>query len=254
MKIIKKSIVLALIMLQLSAFSQTGETLVYSLEKMKVFKNEKTQTYTIKNKVGKTKYKDLKLVVRSQDFLQVIDKNNEAFFINNDLKKANTAENFYGLCGTVPHYELRVKETTQNFEIMEDETFYDYDNQEPAKVTTSIPKKIADSVFFINGTSSYNFTSNYNYFGVISTDPRRVMFIKDGKYGIWGVNETAIYDKITVEAGLLKLELNGLVGFYTIHKEPKYKTLGSFDNYLARFELPNGKKGYIDTKGNEYFD
>ena len=186
--------------------------------------------------------------------LQVLDKNNETFFFDIKLEKTESVDLFFGFCGTVPHYELRVIEEEDNLIVMENETFYDNGNQEPAISIATISKNIADRIHFINGKNAFNFTSNYGLDAVIRTDPRQIVFIKNNKYGIFGVNETAIYDQITFSGGLLKIELNGLYGYYSINEEPKYKELGGFNYYLARFELPNGRKGYIDSNGNEYFD
>jgi len=51
---------------------------------------------------------------------------------------------------------------------------------------------------------------------------------------------------------LVFIQKNGLKGYYPLHKEPKYKELGAFDNYFTRFTLPNGQKGWLDLYGNEY--
>jgi hypothetical protein len=50
------------------------------------------------------------------------------------------------------------------------------------------------------------------------------------------------------------MEKNGLKGFYEISKELRYKTLKPFSDGFARFSLPDGRKGWLDSNGNEYFD
>ncbi|WP_163411524.1 hypothetical protein [Flavobacterium ajazii] len=50
------------------------------------------------------------------------------------------------------------------------------------------------------------------------------------------------------------IEKAGLFTFYPITKEIKYKKLENFNENFARFELPNGQKGWLDLKGNEYLD
>ncbi|MDI1257205.1 MAG: hypothetical protein PSV16_14015 [Flavobacterium sp.] len=47
---------------------------------------------------------------------------------------------------------------------------------------------------------------------------------------------------------------NGLYTYFPIVKEIKYKVLGKFKDDFARFELPNGKKGWLDLDGKEYLD
>lgn len=50
------------------------------------------------------------------------------------------------------------------------------------------------------------------------------------------------------------IQKNGLCTFYPIMKEIKYKKLEPFQGNFARFELPNGQKGWLDLRGNEYLD
>ncbi|MEA9412972.1 hypothetical protein [Flavobacterium sp. PL02] len=53
---------------------------------------------------------------------------------------------------------------------------------------------------------------------------------------------------------ILKFELRGLFGLYPFHKKPKYTKLLNFEKGFARFEFPNGKKGWLDLEGKEYLD
>jgi hypothetical protein len=62
-------------------------------------------------------------------------------------------------------------------------------------------------------------------------------------------------DSVT-KNGFYRIEKIGLVTYYPIMKQIKYKTLSEFDYYwnFARFELPNGQKGWLTIDGKEYFD
>ena len=50
------------------------------------------------------------------------------------------------------------------------------------------------------------------------------------------------------------IERGELFGYYPLNKEVKYKILESFQGNFARFELPNGQKGWISKQGKEYLD
>jgi len=41
---------------------------------------------------------------------------------------------------------------------------------------------------------------------------------------------------------------------YPVNKTFKYKLIGTFEGFYARYELPDGKKGCLDLKGHEYPD
>lgn len=51
-----------------------------------------------------------------------------------------------------------------------------------------------------------------------------------------------------------KLEKNNLFMFYPLQNNFKYKSLEQFQFNFARFELPNGKKGWLSLDGKEYLD
>lgn len=50
------------------------------------------------------------------------------------------------------------------------------------------------------------------------------------------------------------IEKSGLFTYYPIMKEIKYKKLDDFKGNFARFELPNGQKGWLSFSGKEYLD
>lgn len=50
----------------------------------------------------------------------------------------------------------------------------------------------------------------------------------------------------------IKFKENKLYGYYPLNKNAKYQKLEKFDYYFAKFELPNGKSGWLDIYGNEY--
>lgn len=81
-----------------------------------------------------------------------------------------------------------------------------------------------------------------------------------GKYGVWDFqNEKIIlpyeYQKIIPFHNYLLLKRENLYTFYpNIGIEPKYKKLEPYIGYFARFETVDGRKGWVDRKGKEYFD
>jgi len=97
-----------------------------------------------------------------------------------------------------------------------------------------------------------------------------VLFKKENKYGIAGkikiVQEEkktkysfersatlSTFDNVTALNGLLLVQKNSLVGYYGMTKI-KYSSLEPFVHGLARFTFANGKSGYIDSIGKEYYE
>ncbi|WP_129537788.1 hypothetical protein [Flavobacterium sp. 140616W15] len=50
------------------------------------------------------------------------------------------------------------------------------------------------------------------------------------------------------------IEKNGFYTYFPIVREIKYKKIEKFQDNYARFELPNGQKGWLDLDGKEYLD
>ena len=62
-------------------------------------------------------------------------------------------------------------------------------------------------------------------------------------------------DKITKSySNSYLIEKDGLFTYYPLVKRIKYKSIGQFQELFARFELPNGQKGWLCIDGKEYLD
>ena len=51
----------------------------------------------------------------------------------------------------------------------------------------------------------------------------------------------------------IKFKENNLYGYYPQNEKAKYKKLEKFNFFFARFETEDGRKGWLDLSGNEYF-
>lgn len=91
-------------------------------------------------------------------------------------------------------------------------------------------------------------------------DPDFVIVKGNHQYGLWSLLEQVYilpleFDKIRNFTSYLYLKKGNLATFYpNIGKVPKYKKLTQYQEFFARFETPDGKKGWVDRKGKEYFD
>jgi len=83
-----------------------------------------------------------------------------------------------------------------------------------------------------------------------------------GKYGVIDIRDTDkpilpfIYDKIEGNTTYLTLHNKGLKCYYPISDTPRYKELSPFSirEYFIRFTLPNGRKGWLLSNGEEFID
>jgi hypothetical protein len=218
----------------------------------KIVVKKTSKTFCILDEKGKRKISNLKFVKRISQYYQVLDKNNKIFYINDAFERKDSVEDFRGVCGTVPHYTLRIKETDSFFLIYSDETFYDYGNLIPEEILTKIPKTQADKVLFINGLDSFKYTSNFTYLNPI-IDPTTLILVKSNKYS-FNNKPKEFYDSICFDDWYfpsLKTVKNGYYGYYNICPA-QYKWIGRYRYHLAKVQLKSGKYGYIDDEGKLY--
>ncbi len=226
------------------------DSIVYDLGNYKI--SLKGNTYCIESNSGKILFQNLKYVGSANQFWQILDEKNQVFYLNQEMKKSEIKDNFIGVCGTVPHYDLKIRSNKNEFQIWIDETFYDYGNEIPAEIKLKIPKSQADEVYFINGKTQFNYDGNYGIGGLM-VQPDLIIFKKNGKYGIWQDPTKTMYDKIEFQDLNLKITKDGKVGYYGFTKI-KYDEIQPFIYNLARIKSYDGKSGYVDAKGKEYFD
>ncbi len=232
-----------------SLVSQSNDSIVYQRNDFKITKNRADQTFTIQN--GTTQLDHLKFVKRVARYFQVLDQYNTVYFINEDWDIKKIVEDYEFLCGTVPHYFLYTEVEGDHFIVFEDETFYDYGNQIPAKPIHKIPKNEADEVLFINGKNTFRFDENFGT-TIGNTNPKMIIIKKDNQYFTLD-DPSLIYDHIdfTNHWHSLMTQKEGLYGILGSIK-PQYKTISKFNYHLAKVTLVNGDKKFIDLEGNEY--
>lgn len=224
--------------------------------------NLKTANYTLKNKEEKVLLKDIRGMENLGRGYQAIDAKNKLIYFS--LEKGNIVfkpgvkdvTRAYTVCGTVPSYNVTIKDTLNHFEII---LFTDnmWLNQENTMSSIGqISKNDADDCYFINGKREYsyqNYPATNSFSGIKNENPNAVIFRKDNLYGIFSKTE-AVYDEIKIVDLMTKVKKDKLYGYYEINKVPKYKRLDNFIGLYARFELPNGRKGYLTGSSYEYFD
>ena len=182
------------------------------------------------------------------------------------------------ICGNgIITYRAKVVDHGNKIEItIEDITEYEEEKSDKKpkgeQKVASIPKSKADRLFFQNNKSTITYDSGDWYSKKIKLNSNYLFFQKGNKYGFLGEiaeihkknnsskyylkksKNKKLYEKMeVVDGNYLLLKRNGLYGYYERTKII-YKSLGKYVNDLASFELPDRRKGYVDTEGNEYYD
>lgn len=199
----------------------------------------------------------------SSNTLQIIDDINKMYFINEIGEK------------TIPKARIQNplrsndelgNNTHTSYKIINDHLIKEVSTYDKTDTTYSLKfdKMSPEKTVFqklMNNKKDISFERGW-YVGDLwgNLDPDFVILKGDKKYGVWSLlNEKYIlpleFDKIQNFTSYLYLEKNGLSTFYpNIGTEPKYKKLEPYTGAFARFENPDGKKGWIDRRGKEYFD
>lgn len=253
----KKAITFFLIFIYYSAFSQ--EILSkdnIEQDSIKIENNFiislKEGKYCLHNLRGKNIKCNLKKVfVISSNLLQLLDENNSMFYIDSlGVKTEDQHENdmtkfFHNLA-----YQIDDKNRKIFFKVGKKDTLEDVQN------TFFLPKKLKAVVLMNNNNLDYIIKNSFYK----NLPQEWVVTRKNKKFGIWNFEKKELilpisYSNIIPYKSYLYLEKNNLVTFYpNIGTKPKYKQLTPYMDYFARFETTDGKKGWVDRKGKEYFD
>ena len=198
---------------------------------------------------GQMLINDLLYAGTMQQGIQVLHKSGELFYYDEAGLGHAEMKNFLGLCGTVPHYELKIEENEAAFIVLEIETFYTESDQQAYKPINTIWKASVDSISFLNKQQTFNFTSNFGIFVSFSPDPRTIVSYKDGKLR-FSENQNW-YDDFWMENEVLYFREGEAIGIYGL-TEALFKSIDPFENNLARVTLLNGQKAFIDQEGRLY--
>ncbi|MDI9311421.1 MAG: hypothetical protein QM535_14510 [Limnohabitans sp.] len=207
--------------------------------------------------------------------LQVLA-NKEVFkvnFLNQEVQKEKLIRSGCGNLGTYS-YSFEKNKFLDNTIVTEE---HPYNN----RMSITIIKKINldagygyndhqfDSIRFLNNLQTYKFNEldYYDKYETITLPREWLIVSKNGKYGVFEFNTKSelrydVKEIIPIEydsiqsfgvAHPLKLCKNNLYTYYGINNK-KYKELDKFQIYFCRFKDEYDKTGWLDYRGNEYFD
>lgn len=198
---------------------------------------------------GKVLINDLLYAAKLDQGIQVLSEDGEMYYYNHEGLGQGEMQHFFGFCGTVPHYSLKIEENDDAFIVQEIETFYTELEEQAYKPINTIWKASVDSISFLNKQQTFNFTSNFGILSSISPDPRTIVSYKDGKLRF---SESQYwYDDFWMENEVLYFREGEAIGIYGL-TEALFKNIDPFENNLARVTLLNGQKAFIDQEGRLY--
>ena len=168
------------------------------------------------------------------------------------------------VCGNVPEWNYSI-----NDKMLTTKTSTYYRKQvEDAIIKIDLSLYFFDTVLFLNNTNEFIYDGNEFASDYIFNLPFKWLLVsKYGKYGVYEFNTDrenwdALKEIIPVEydsieaSGYhrpLKLKKDNFYTYYNVNKK-KYKTLDKYNYHFCRFENEFGKLGWLDYKGNEYYD
>ncbi|WP_300674607.1 hypothetical protein [Soonwooa sp.] len=242
------------------------DSLIISHDFAAVFANTKKSIYNIDK--GILLKDDVKSFYKySENYLQIIDLQNQMHFIdiNGKLSKepavkrwamGNDTESLYTKYTIGKHIvnATTTESPTPSYLKKRDaiDRFRSVDYQ--------LPKSFS-KVVFVNNKKELIEEDYWYYVGFFTPlEPYFIIAKSKGKFGLWNLREEKNilpfqYNLIVPKSTHLYLYRRKLVTCYPyIGTVPKYKSLDPYIENLARFEYPNGKKGWVDRKGIEYYD
>ncbi len=219
---------------------------------IQITQSEDAESYTISRSDINKEITDLRFVKRYFRYYQTINEKNEIQYLDDSLNVFNEVEDFFWTCGTVPHYTMTIISEGKFFVVYSDETFFDMNNDEPAKEIARISMDNIDALMFINGETTFNYTTNFGVGQENRLEPETLIAKKGEKYHFHGAPQVE-YDEIffTKFSPSLTTRNGRLYGLHNII-EPTITELGEFTYFLAPVTFPSGEKAILDVFGKVY--
>ncbi len=252
----------------------SSDALVNDYGYYKIYKKNKS-FYVIQN--GSVIYENLKYVSPGVDKIYALNKNNKKTILKVKYKEVTPSKDLPLLvCGNSEYLQtISIEEKKHSLNIMAKvELSYSGKKIKDNRQIIAILKSKADRIYFSDNTTKldidgetlsnvYLYFQNgakYGFLGKIDSSYANGKFI----HTFIKNSNTMLYDKLTIVdawAGHFLLKKDALFGYYfrddnrMIPLKYKLPLVFDFNEYgLARFELSDGRKGYVDKKGNEYYD
>jgi hypothetical protein len=174
------------------------------------------------------------------------------------------------VCGTVPHFLSQFYKRGDSSYLYLASTGSDGNNFK--KNTLNITSLVGNnSLMHLNNTETFHFTTNdefskeldENIFFEITPSQKVTIIELNLKNEIFSkkvlVSSIDRYYEMTMRNDFKTFhpfifQKQNLYGYYPLTKTAKYLFLNPLEESFARFELPNGKKGWLDIDGIEYLD
>jgi hypothetical protein len=183
---------------------------------------------------------DLSFQFPSNKAVFKIFKENQKFYISGDFNELKTENGTYLSFGNQDKSELYHIAAIENIEY-----FSENDNSITVNTESGYQKKRPFLIYSKLNNGKYNLNT-FDY--LLAENPsEKVKNINDEL----PKNLDSI-EKINQDIYLI--EKNGFYTYFPINREIKYKSITKFEENFARFELPNGQKGWLDLDGKEYLD
>lgn len=229
------------------------------------FKQNKTNIYNLKGEKLRDNIKSYYYF--SKEIMQIIESSSKMVFIN--LKNENISStrikeiNKKPLLST-PNDELGNNRITKYIIVGKKKVLKESIHYLKDSVRNSIKNILAPSnstyVNLINNRDRIEFERDWYNLRYGAVNPDYIIVKSNDKFGIWDLEEEKYilpveYNRIKSYESYIYIQKDGLATFYpNIGKKPKYKRLEPYIGNFARFEISDGKKGWVDRKGKEYFD
>lgn len=230
------------IVITVTGVAQPRDTVLHESRNILLSQNLYSSKYKLV--IWDTTYTNLKFAKRIYSAFQILDANNQVYFIGDDGQITEDIQDERGYCGTVEHVSFSIRSNGAYIQIYKDVGFLGENDQNDADKIHEISVQDADSVLFINGRAEFSYMA-----GMGPRAPLILILVKDGKYFL---EETPHLKYDSIDFGQSrKTKRNNLYGLLGII-EPKYKRIEDFNHLLAKAETVKGEVVYIDIDGNEY--
>lgn len=208
--------------------------------------------------------------------LQLIYKNSIKWLTEDGELQDKKPDIKYGLCGTVPHASRNIQNKKGSFYEASIKGHYGYiDEVENEEIYSIWSRTDVNYLGYLNGATKHSYTGNsgafavyhlpYDYYIFETAKTKGIVQIVNATAKEESANTTSKFQQEVLLEGdfqeietfgynhPLRFKKDGLYGYFPMNQTAKYKSLEQYNQHFAAFEYPDGRKGWIDLEGKEYF-
>lgn len=266
---------------QKAVISEVFDTIIFTKHDRYIICKKTREVKIFNNKVEQLHKDKIRVAyLTPESLIQFVNFKNEMYWLNHTGVRFDTLPVFERvICGNQFFHHRRIKQVKSNYRQYSTYGVIGEVHNDSVDIKSGIDQEIQGELLYLNRSNKHQFTlGESNIFSFPNTfyayyleDTVRILDIRNdcldfnGNFIKYDQNKTDCISSIEVKFEYIgyvelldynhpiKYVNNSFVGFYPITDTAKYLEASNFIGYFAKIENKDGKVGWLDIYGNEFY-